>query len=481
MKDEIVNWLREEVKQAKAKGLIFGLSGGVDSAVTGVLSKQALAEKTLALVLPCHSQNKDVEDAKLIAKKFGIKYKVVNLSPIYDTLVKTLPPANRLTSGNLKPRLRMMTLYYFANKLNYLVTGTGNKSELMVGYFTKYGDGGVDLLPLGNLYKTEVRKLAEELSIPKKVIYKTPSAGLWEGQTDENEMGTTYNELDKILASLETGREVKSKKVQKIKSLMKKTEHKRSGPKIFKLGITTVIKDQKLYKEIERKARALEVISEVSKTIVSERYLKEILNSIVATVAQMMGTKICSIMFLDEEKQELSIVATQSLSETYIKKPPLKVGQSISGRVVKEKRPFTVLDVTEEKGYMYPEIAKKEGLVSMLSVPMMIREHVIGVINSYTSTRHKFTDDEIKTLQIIANQAAITIENTRLMEETLAMRDTLETRKLVERAKGILMKEQNLSEQEAFRCIQKKSMDTRKSMKQIAEAIILASELQTQK
>jgi len=130
--------------------------------------------------------------------------------------------------------------------------------------------------------------------------------------------------------------------------------------------------------------------------------------------AQVMNSKICSIMLLDNKKQELFIAATQSLSEEYTKKPNLKVGQSISGKVIKEKRPITVLDVTREPGYMYPEIAKREGIVSMLSVPMMIKERVIGVINSYTSYEHKFTDEEVKILQAIANQAAVAIESTNL-------------------------------------------------------------------
>lgn len=190
-----------------------------------------------------------------------------------------------------------------------------------------------------------------------------------------------------------------------------------------------------------------------------------------------MNSKICSIMLLDNKKQELFIAATQSLSEEYTKKPNLKVGQSISGKVIKEKRPITVLDVTREPGYMYPEIAKREGIVSMLSVPMMIKERVIGVINSYTSYEHKFTDEEVKILQAIANQAAVAIESTNLTQELIATKQALETRKLVERAKGLLMKELSLSEDEAYKLINKKAMDTRKTMREVAEAIILFMEM----
>jgi signal transduction protein with GAF and PtsI domain len=237
------------------------------------------------------------------------------------------------------------------------------------------------------------------------------------------------------------------------------------------------IDNARLYEETKRHASQLETLAEVSKTIVSNRYLKEILQLIVTMTAEMMNSKICSIMLLNEEKQELTIEATQSLSEEYVKKPPLKVGESISGKVVKEKRAITVLDVTKEPGYKYQQIAKKENICSMLAVPMMIKDKAVGVINSYTDIEHKFSDEEIKILQSVANQAAVAIENTKLMEETLAAKKALEIRKLVERAKGVLMKELGLDEDKAYRTIHRQSMDTGKPMKEIAEAIILSSEI----
>jgi len=241
------------------------------------------------------------------------------------------------------------------------------------------------------------------------------------------------------------------------------------------LGST--IENARIYEETKKKAKQLDVLSEISQTIVSNRYLKEILQLIVTMTAQVMNSKICSIMLLDEKKQELVIAASQSLSQEYLNKPNLKVGQSISGKVVKEKKPITVLDVTKETGYMYPEIAKKEGLVSMLSVPMLIKDRIIGVINSYTSDEHTFTEEEIEILQAIANQAAVAIESTNLTQQILEAKDALETRKLVERAKGILMKQLNLSEEEAHKRIHRTSMDLRKPMRDVAEAIILTSEM----
>ena len=237
------------------------------------------------------------------------------------------------------------------------------------------------------------------------------------------------------------------------------------------------IENARLYQEMKKKAMQIETLSKVSRTITSNRYLEEILHLIVTMTAEMMDSKICSIMLLNEERQELEIAATQSLSEAYRKKPPLKIGQSISGLAVKERRPIGVLDVTREANYMYPDLAEKEGLRSLLSVPMMLKDRVIGVINSYTSYEHRFSEEEIKLLQSVANQAAVAIENTKLMQRSLEMEEALETRKRVERAKSILAREKNMPEEEAFRLIQKQSMNTRRSMREIADAVILTSQI----
>lgn len=241
------------------------------------------------------------------------------------------------------------------------------------------------------------------------------------------------------------------------------------------LGST--IENAIIYEEITKKAQQLDLLSEVSRTIVSDYYLKEILELIVTMTAKVMDSKICSIMLLDEKREELVIAATQSLSQDYVNKPNLKVGQSVSGRVVLEKRPITVLDVRKQPGYMYPDVAKKEGIVSLISVPMMIKDRVVGVINSYTKNEHTFTKEEIDILQAVANQAAVAIENTHLSQEIFAAREALESRKLVERAKGILMRELGVSEDDAYKKIHKKSMDMRKSMREVAEAIILTADI----
>jgi len=231
--EKIVQWLRDKVKEARAKGLVVGMSGGVDSSVVAVLAKKAMGEDMLGLLMPCHSNPQDLEHAKLVAERFGIRTETVDLTPVFDRLIESLPPGNEIARANLKPRLRMLTLYYYANSLNYLVAGTGNKSEISVGYYTKYGDGGVDLLPIGGLYKTQVRELARALGIPEIIIAKPPSAGLWEGQTDEGEMGITYEDLDRTLQALEAGTADEADPlVRRVKEMMASSAHKRALPPV---------------------------------------------------------------------------------------------------------------------------------------------------------------------------------------------------------------------------------------------------------
>jgi signal transduction protein with GAF and PtsI domain len=235
------------------------------------------------------------------------------------------------------------------------------------------------------------------------------------------------------------------------------------------------IENASLYEAMRRKTLQLETLLQVSTTITSTRYLEEMLHLIVTITAQTMGSAICSIMLVDDERGELRIAATQSLSDAYRSKPPLKIGQAVSGRAVLEGRPMAVLDVTVDPGYVYPDLARREGLRSLLSVPMLYKNRGVGVINSYTAEPHVFLSDEIELLQAIANQAAVAIENTRLMQETTQMHDALELRKLVEQAKGILMRDRRLTEEEAFRVLQRQSMNNRRPMRQIAEAVIVTA------
>lgn len=232
----ISEWIRQKVKEAGAEGVVVGISGGVDSSVVASLAKKAVGEKVLGVIMPCHSEPLDEKYAWLVAEKLKIKAERVVLDSLYDRFSELLPSGKRLALANLKARLRMATLYYFANNLNYLVVGTGNKSEISVGYFTKYGDGGCDILPLGDLLKTEVRKLARVLELPEEIINRVPSAGLWGGQTDEEEMGLRYEDLDEIISAIEAGKGSLTPKevVARVKRLIEASQHKRSPVAVFK-------------------------------------------------------------------------------------------------------------------------------------------------------------------------------------------------------------------------------------------------------
>lgn len=231
----LVYWLRRKVGEAGAAGVVFGMSGGVDSAVVAVIAKKAFPNNCLALFLPCKSDINDRIHSQQLAEEFDIPYRVVELDNAYNLLLtqfesylKLEGHRGRLLRANIKPRLRMLTLYYSAQARNYLVLGTSNKSELTVGYFTKYGDNAVDLQPLGDLLKREVYELARYLQIPDAIIKKPPSGGLWLGQTDEEEMGVTYEQLDNYIACKEGDPGI----ITKIEKMISASEHKRQMPPI---------------------------------------------------------------------------------------------------------------------------------------------------------------------------------------------------------------------------------------------------------
>ncbi len=235
--DQIATWLREQLTAAGADGFVCGLSGGVDSATAAALAVRAVgSERVLAVLMPCHSVPEDAALGQLVADTFSIPTVTVDLCATYDALTAALPPSNHpLAAANVKPRLRMIALYYLAQSHNYLVLGSGNRTEIKVGYYTKYGDGGVDLLPLGDLDKTQVWELARELGVPREVVERAPSAGLWPGQTDEGEMGITYRELDRVLAAIAAGdtSSVQPATLEKVRGMMTASEHKRAMPPIF--------------------------------------------------------------------------------------------------------------------------------------------------------------------------------------------------------------------------------------------------------
>jgi NAD+ synthase len=245
--NQIVTWLRQRATMATARGFVVGLSGGVDSAVVVGLCQRAAPGQVVGLIMPCGSDPRDEADAQLVADHFAVPAVRVDLEPAYDALLgsaraaldrmppEMMPPqasdaGARVALANIRPRLRMTALYFVANSLNYLVVGTGNKSELTIGYFTKHGDGGVDVLPIGHLLKSQVKSLAKELGVPQSIIDKPPSAGLWPGQMDEAEMGFSYADLERYSNLGPEG--VSPALALRLERMIRSSEHKRALPAV---------------------------------------------------------------------------------------------------------------------------------------------------------------------------------------------------------------------------------------------------------
>ncbi|MFH1237231.1 MAG: NAD+ synthase [Candidatus Aenigmatarchaeota archaeon] len=236
--NRIEMWLETKLAESSASGVVIGLSGGVDSSVVAALAKRALGnQRVLGLILPCESDVKDAQRARALAKKIGIKTDTVDLTTSFRCFSDALPEADKKTLGNLKSRLRMLTLYYYANRNNLIVLGTSNKSEIAIGYFTKHGDAAADLEPIGGLYKTQVLELAKHIEIPEEIVKAVPSAGLWDGQIDEDEIGMSYAELDSILKAVEGNRdpETTKEKMARVAEMIKKSSHKRKLPEVCEI------------------------------------------------------------------------------------------------------------------------------------------------------------------------------------------------------------------------------------------------------
>lgn len=244
---KIVDFIRNETHHAGVSGAVIGISGGIDSALTTALTVEALGkENVLGIHMPELGLTplEDSEDAKTLADLLGIEFRTIDISGIISALMDAIPDselADRLCIGNLKARTRMSLLYFHANRMNRMVMGTGNKTEILLGYYTKYGDGGVDLEPIGGLYKTQVWELSRRLGIPESLLTKKPSAGLWAGQTDEADLGISYVRVDKVLSMLEANEEsqtilntleISLKQLNSVLNRIEKNKHKRNSPPI---------------------------------------------------------------------------------------------------------------------------------------------------------------------------------------------------------------------------------------------------------
>lgn len=254
--DRISQWLRERIDAAGADRFVLGLSGGIDSAVVcGLCARAVGPERVLAVIMPSASISDDEVQARAVADTYGIKLARVDLTGVAETLLAAVPDEAtlfgdvlqeevpeggdarlQLAVTNIRPRTRMITNYYLANLSRGIVVGTGNKTEYMIGYFTKHGDGGVDLAPLLDLYKYEVRAVAKAIGVPESVITRPPSAGLWEGQTDEKEIGVSYADLDTTLLAMEAGDTsgISPAVLERVSKLHAASAHKRTTVPTFK-------------------------------------------------------------------------------------------------------------------------------------------------------------------------------------------------------------------------------------------------------
>jgi len=248
----VTSFIRHHLAESGARGIVLGMSGGVDSSLVAALCVRAVGPEKVVAVWSGEGSAKgaDFRHASEWAKALGIDLQRHDIAPLVRAFERSLgiKRGDRVARGNVKARIRMILLYYIANTQGCIVMGTGNKSELAVGYFTKFGDGGADFLPIGDLYKTQVREMAAFLGVPKRILEKVPTAGLWKGQTDESELGIRYRELDRVLLGIEihlTPEEIAAqtgvslKKVRRVEDLVARSAHKRKPPLIPKVGIRT--------------------------------------------------------------------------------------------------------------------------------------------------------------------------------------------------------------------------------------------------
>lgn len=241
IQNSIESFLKESVSKAGASGLVFGLSGGIDSAVVAHICAKSFKEKSLALIMPDSriSPKEETEDALHIVDKLGLDYKLIDISLIHSQFANIVEPEEK-SLGNLRARIRATLLYYHANLKNYLVIGSSDKSEQLIGYFTKFGDGSADVLPIVSLYKTQIRGLAKSLGVKESIIEKKSSPHLWKGHIAEDEIGASYEEIDSILYcmtdknmsldDIQKTMQISRDKIEKIHQLYKKSEHKRIMP-----------------------------------------------------------------------------------------------------------------------------------------------------------------------------------------------------------------------------------------------------------
>ncbi|MCK8601341.1 NAD(+) synthase [Syntrophobacteraceae bacterium DRH4] len=448
----------------EAQGVVFELRPEINSMVLARLAQKTFGEKSLGLILLTRHASERNEAALLLAKRLQLRYQVIDLGRPAEELVNIFPDAPQ---GQLLSRLNMAVLYQSAAAAGYAVLGTLTRNDWEIGNFTKYGDGAADLFPIVHLLASELQVIAKHLDLPDFIVQK-PSAA-----TQPSQHFTTRQLEDYLTGELaRVPRDVQTK----IQQAQQEALHKKLPILHQSLLEGLGVKETATEEMQEAYDKSIEALTLISKAITSDQYLEDILRLIVMVTAEVMNSSVCSLWLLDEKEAVMRLRATQSIDSEYLKDRVLRVGEGVVGKVVAENRPYVITNVLTDPYYKEKDLAKRMGLVSMLSVPMRVKERVIGVINCYTSHPHAFSDLQMNVLTTVANQAAVAIEKTELMVQTKVIQEELERRKLIERAKDLLMKRFQLPGEEAYRWLQKRSMNTRKSMREVAEAVILTME-----
>ena len=459
---QIETWMRGQIDQAGAAGLVVELTGGIRSAVVAALAAKAAPGKVLAVICRGRGGAGDLADAELAARFLTLQPQWIDLEPALARLQEQWPTASPQVGEALSARLRMSALFALADPRRDLVLGHLCRTDWEIGRFTRFGDAAADLQPLLHLLYRDVRTLAADLALPARILARQPTMRALGPEPRGEDASFTYPQVDAFLADELPA--LPEALQFKIREAIARTEDRRQPPRSLSSTTTLTALDYD---------RSIEALTVISKAITSDQYVEDILRLIVMVTAEVMNSSVCSLWLLDEKERVLRLRATQSINRDYLKERVLHVGEGVVGRVVRENRPVSILDVLTDPYFKEKELAQKMGLVSMLSIPMRVKDRVIGVINCYTSHPHEFTELQVNILTTVANQAAVAIENTELLVQTRVIEEELAARKIIERAKDLIIDRLHLSGEEAYRWLRKRSMDTRKSMREVAEAVLL--------
>lgn len=471
---ELVDWLRHQGQQSGSAGALIEITGDVDAAVAAALAKEAFGENLLGMILPFRDTPPELDLPALVARHLGIRCETFDLTAVHHALLSLLPKSSSDVNRATRHWLRAAALRHRAASLKYLLIGSGNRSDYEIGRFPHPDDPQVDLIPTAHLLRTEVIAIAHHFGLPGGLFVESTSLMDSGPQHSEQPRLVSYPDLDAYLSG--DFKAVSKEQQRRILALQQLATRKRRRARRFTHLGSTHEQGPDTLDEQETYDRSIEALTLISKAITSDQYLEDILGLVVMVTAEVTKSSVCSLWLLDEKEGVLRLRATQSIDREYLQDRILRVGEGVVGKVAAENRAYIAHNVLDDPIFKEKELARRMGLVSMLSVPMRVKDRVIGVINCYTSHPHVFSDLQMNVLTTVANQAAVAIENTELMVKTKVISEELERRKIIERAKDLLMKRLDLSGEEAYRWLQKRSMNTRKSMREVSEAVLLTME-----